>query len=270
MLTRWQQNSIIIVLAILVGFVGALWLKTPKLCIEEDAQAQASKACRDAHELEKPTTITYWERTVDDPVALYTAILALFTVIMGIGTLGLVFVTAKQASDNQEAVKASVRSAKAARRSARTAESALTDLERPWVFQGELVLKSRSRTDVKFNNWWVAVQWRNVGRAPARLDRIEYRFQNIETLPPKPDYSDFNIIGVPDVLPHGDKFECQPRGLGTPETKPDGNPVEYVFYGRLIYREMNGREHQSGFAYMLAPYGNMALVYANDAYNYYT
>lgn len=128
----------------------------------------------------------------------------------------------------------------------------------------------RNTPNVQFNDWMISVQWRNVGRMPAMIQHFQYRFTDIEDFPTVPNYSQMlEFDTVPSLTP-GDDFETQKVGVGGGCLKPDGTPITFVFWGRLIYAEMNGKTRYSGFAFQLAPMGNLSLEYGGEPYNYYT
>jgi hypothetical protein len=90
----------------------------------------------------------------------------------------------------------------------------------------------------------------------------------MDFLPPVPDYAKCQPLGVVPSLPAGGDFETSQVGPGQ-GIKVDGSPIQYVFWGRLLYREMNGTGHESGFALLVVPFGAGAGELDNDGYNYY-
>lgn len=160
--------------------------------------------------------------------------------------------------------------AEAARRSADIAERALTENERPWVFRDIVTVTWPPyvpRTAV--NAWFVSLKWKNVGRSPALLKAGIFKIANVKDLPPTPDYSGGSPLSLVAALAQGADYDTQPVGTGAPQPT-DGTVIQYVFYGRIEYTEMNGKDHASGFAIMLGTHFPAAQDYNNDAYNYYT
>ena len=158
------------------------------------------------------------------------------------------------------------------RQSARIAERALTEHERPWIFRDFVTVTWRHRPEVPMNDWMISLRWKNFGRAPATLMEFVFKIQDVATLASRPDYSQCAPLGIIDAMPAKDdvEFNTQPVGLAIPGIKKNGDPIQYVFWGRLKYKEMNGTEHASGFALQLIPIVSGAASHNNDAYNYYT
>ncbi|WP_322414179.1 hypothetical protein [Mesorhizobium huakuii] len=83
----------LIAIAFFLGVCGVAqadpwWLEPPPPAIQENQQS-APDAPKDQNP-KNEVGETFWERTVSDPVALSTVIIALFTVVLGIGTWVLV------------------------------------------------------------------------------------------------------------------------------------------------------------------------------------
>ena len=77
------------------------------------------------------------------------------------------------------------KSVEAAEKSANAAVSALTDLERPWIFVEKAHIKRREDKGQPIlpNFWWISFVCRNVGRAPAIVEECLVKIQDITTLP---------------------------------------------------------------------------------------
>ncbi|WP_158925469.1 hypothetical protein [Acidisphaera sp. S103] len=161
------------------------------------------------------------------------------------------------------------RSTKAAQKAAAMAERALSEHERPWVFLEEIKVDLRQDPGRWFNNHATRLKWKNVGRSPGLLRSFEYKFIAENQLPNEPDYCDMRQFSIDPTLPVGKEFCTQP--IYTPRTAISSEqPIEYVCFGRLTYAEMSGKEHRSGFAFLLAPGGALHIHYARGTYNYYT
>jgi len=98
--------------------------------------------------------------------------------------------------------------------------------------------------------------------------QFQFAITDMDDLSPTPDYRKCDHLGVVPSLPEGADFETQQVGPSR-GTKADGKAIQYVFWGRLLYAEMNGTDHVSGFAIMLNPHASFALEYNSDSYNYY-
>lgn len=202
--------------------------------------------------------------------AIASIIVAFFTGTLWWVTWGMVRIARDQRADMLRSINAAEKAAKAARKSAKVAEQTLVEHERPWVFRYTVHVEWRDMPNIPFNNWMISLKWKNVGRSPALIKKYEFSFVDKDKLPITPDYSKCTQVGVVSSIANGDSFKTQKVGLSLGgEKRPDGKPVEYVFFGRLIYTDMNGRHHCSGFALMIAPIGCFALEYNSDSYNYY-
>ena len=83
-------------------------------------------------------------------------------------------------------------------------------------------------------------------------------------MPDIPDYSR-NLIYLmcPGYVAPGD-------GVDTSQVGPaPGRADDLVFFGKITYRELNGKEHHTGFALDIAPYMPAFSRHNNDAYDYY-
>jgi hypothetical protein len=92
---------------------------------------------------EQPERISFWQRTVNDPINLFTGVLAILTVAL---------------------VGASIWQGWLTRQSVDVARRALTDLERPYVFLADIALNLINREKPQFS-----VHMHNYGRTPANI-----------------------------------------------------------------------------------------------------
>lgn len=163
--------------------------------------------------------------------------------------------------------------AQAAQKSADAAERALVEYDRPWIFRGPVKIRWRDKLGASGagrqpNNWYLQLSWRNIGRQPAIIDRFEFKIAEKNSLPPVPDYSAADVLPVVTALPGGDDFSMQEFGP-RPRENVDGETRELVVFGRVLYREMTGKHHVTGFALALSPFFPAAVEFSGDAYNYY-
>jgi hypothetical protein len=154
------------------------------------------------------------------------------------------------------------------RRSVRVAERALVEVERPWIFRGIVTIRWRDKDAMKPNDWCVKIAWKNVGRMPALIDRIEFKIKDKKSLPTTPDYAGADVLAFIPSLAQDQEHETGEVGIAK-ATDDNGVLIEYVFFGRVIYREMNGTERHSGFAICMSPYFPAAVEFNSAAYNYY-
>jgi hypothetical protein len=207
----------------------------------------------------RPATVPNYVTTLrssvfgkSDPVAFFTLWLVAFTGILGIATIGLLFAT---------------------NRTAQIAERALTEHERPWIFFSGATISLRSVPASGLpppNNFYVSLHWTNVGRAPALIDACEFVFVDKDCLPPFPDYSNVQQLNTNRTMAAGDDFRTNDVGPASYGTLKNGQAVQLVMFGRLRYRELNGKEHTTGFAIEIAPQMAAFVACSNAAYEYYT
>lgn len=191
---------------------------------------------------------TFWQRTTKDPTAFFALWTAAFTGVLAISTIFLWNAT---------------------KRTAQIAERALSEVERPWLFiEGATV----SRRDLpgepmEPNNWFISFRCRNVGRTPAVVEECIIQLHDKDQLPETPHY-DLTFRGpVPRWLSANETFDTHPMG---PAIRiKDGRAIQFVVFGRLAYKELNGKEHHSGFAVEVSPHVAAFWGYPNDAYDYY-
>jgi hypothetical protein len=188
------------------------------------------------------------------------AVTAIATIVIAAFTIVLALVTGRQAHLTRIA-------AEAAKQSAFVAERALTELERPWIFiQGAKLTWRDSQLPGQprlRNDWYISLKLKNVGRMPAIIYAIVFKIEDKATLPPTPDYRNSGALTCPGTIAPGDEVDTNDVGPGP------GRQNELVFYGKITYRELNGKEHHSGFALDIAPFMPAFSRHANDAYDYY-
>jgi hypothetical protein len=148
-------------------------------------------------------------------------------------------------------------------------------LERPWLFLQATKIIWRDTplpagatggaavgTRV-LNDWFITLKFRNIGRMPAVIEACAFKIEDKASLPQVPDYSNSSFLGTPRTVRSGDIIETQSVGPSP------GRPDPLVFYGRVTYKELNGRTHHTGFALEMSWYFPACSPYNNDAYDYY-
>lgn len=175
----------------------------------------------------------------------------------------ILFVYIKQSDIMRRQLKAAFRTANAAKRSADTASRALADLERPWLFSEGVRVIARQKPPYE-NNWFIQFHFKNVGRMPALVEACDIKFGERAILPPVPDYSNAVPVGINRTIPVGESAETQTIGPAVV-----GHNREMVAYGRLIYLELNGTRHHTGFSFAVSPVFPASVAYPSDTYNYY-
>lgn len=140
----------------------------------------------------------------------------------------------------------------------------LLKLERPLVIlKGFNVHNRNPQPGGNINNWILTLDFRNVGRTPAFIYDLIFKIVDRDTLGQFPDYTGFSSLAVVPVLATGGKFVPQPFGVG-------GRTGKLVVFGRLIYKDVAGMAHSTGFAMDIASYMPTGSTYGGDSYNYHT
>ncbi len=136
---------------------------------------------------------------------------------------------------------------------ARIAERALTEHERPWLF---MLGSTVSRRDLPGqapipNNYFVNLRWKNVGRSPAVIRDCRFIFEDYTAMANEPDYSRCLQFGLPRTVAVGEEIEMQnPVG---PAPGPN-NAAEKAMWGKVIYAELGGKTHTTGFCIRVSQY----------------
>ncbi len=175
-------------------------------------------------------------------------------------------IAGEQLADLDAVVRTSQETTAAAARSA----DVVIQLERSWLFIDKYRLSSDDAYATP-NNWTIVLRWRNVGRAPAVVEEFILKIRDGDALPPSPDYSDASLIvcNAHAVMP-GHAFVTQRVGPSAAIAMKNGKPVRFAVFGKLIYRQLSGARHSTGFALSVSPDAPTASVYRNDAYNYWS
>jgi hypothetical protein len=153
-------------------------------------------------------------------------------------------------------------------RHAAIAEQALFNLERPWLFPERVEIKSRSQPPY-VNDWYITFIFRNVGRMPAIIEGCLIKFQDKDTLSPRPDYTGAAQVNTPRTVAQGDTFSTGPVGP-SPGRLKNGKPIQFIAFGKLSYKELSGKFHKTGFAVAVSPTFPAFGGYQENGCEYYT
>ena len=191
--------------------------------------------------------LRFWNWTTHDPVAFYASVVALFTAVLGVSTILLW---------------------KATKRSAEIAGRGLSEHERPWLFlQGAAIARRElPRQTIVPNNFFIRLKWKNVGRSPAVIEECSFKFEDTNKVGIEPDYLDAGHLNTNSTVSVGEEFETNAVG---PAPSPANADIQYIMFGRLTYREINGRRHHTGFALNISPHIAAFSRYSETAYDYY-
>lgn len=153
--------------------------------------------------------------------------------------------------------------AEAAKKSADTAERALADVERPWLFAESVRALARDEHPKPDNQWTISFGFRNIGKMPALIEECVIKIIDKDKAPPIPDYTGAAHVSTIGVVAVNQEFKTQGYGLA------DGRPDVRLVFGRFTYKELNGKVHKVGFAVDVAPIGILTAYYPVEAYHYY-
>jgi hypothetical protein len=163
--------------------------------------------------------------------------------------------------------------ANAARDSADVARTALTELERPWlVIEAFHVVLRHGQIDANMvNNWYISFVVRNMGRAPALIDRCAILIRDRDELPANPNYENLSSLNCKASIAAGETTETGQIGP-SPEAarKDDGTARRLVVYGKVEYRELRGTAHVTAFAAEVSSVMPAASTYDNASYEFHT
>jgi hypothetical protein len=185
---------------------------------------------------------TFWQGLIKDPSA---AVTAFFTAVLSVSTIFLWRATHK---------------------TAQIAERSLTELDRPWLFLAGVRIQRREgpHDPIVPNNFFVSFTWKNVGRSPAIIVDCIVKFAEKSALQPRPDYSNFIELQAEATVGNGESFTTNQIGPG-----PTSEDTFLVAFGRLRYKELNGKTHSSGFAVEISPHMAAFNRHNNDNYDFY-
>jgi hypothetical protein len=240
-------------------------LSQPSAPARDAMHHQASDTNRNQKNDKGSESESLWQKITNEPVAFTTLCLTAVTGVLAASTVGLWIVTAR----------ASARQSKDMRDSIAVAERAFVEVDRPWLFLESTkivwadsplppgVPKGNAIGTGVYNDWFITLRFKNVGRMPAIVQECITKTEPKESLSSSPDYSNPAPLNIQRTIAPGDIAEARPIGTG------NHTPTPLVFYGRLTYRELNGREHHIGFALEMSWYMPACSPYASDAYDYY-
>ena len=77
--------------------------------------------------------LNWFYKFIDDPISLFTFVLAISTILLWLDTRGLRKIGIEEARGNKEALVVATIAANAAKKAAEVAESALLNVERPYI-----------------------------------------------------------------------------------------------------------------------------------------
>ena len=150
--------------ALILLLIGGIFVVTSPEYSHHSQYSQRAKPPEHKKDCENPFC-AFWRWTTHDPVAFYTSVLAIFTGVLSISTIGLWVVTWRGGVRQSRDMEAAIAAAQAANQISR--DGIVAD-QRAWVKIGELqvdqeiVFDSEGETLV-----FVSVKVTNIGKTPA-------------------------------------------------------------------------------------------------------
>jgi hypothetical protein len=187
--------ALVISLAMAVG-VMALHLPPP---ITEEQYAAAQKAAKEAACSYSPLRC-FWNWTTHDPVAFFTSVLAVFTGILGVSTIGL-WVQTRKAADAAQAAADYIPNVERARLYILVAGSIDPEIKRAAGYDHP------NSGDMNLGAMSIAYKFKNFGKTPAFIREIGHRIVLAENNPQVVDYISQVPITVAHVLGEGDETD---------------------------------------------------------------
>ncbi len=119
---------------------------------------------------------------------------------------------------------------------------------------------------------YIVLTCRNEGRSPAWIEEKRARFQIVDVLPPKPDFSSAEFIqvgpepiGIGKALPHTNHIYWLATGTGH-----EGLGKTMVVYGIVTYRDIFNKLRETTFGYRITPSRELVRLEDMREYNKYT
>jgi hypothetical protein len=156
---------------------------------------------------------------------------------------------------------------RASERQLNLSERSLNELERPWLFLSSVSIRWRSRAPdgpLIFNNWFAKIHWKNIGRSPAIVESCVFAIVDKSRLPAIPAYSPGMELSVQHTIAAAETVESSEVGPSP------GRDEHLIFYGRIVYRELGGKTHETGFAIEMSHVMPAYVSHNNREYNYFT
>jgi hypothetical protein len=214
------------------------WRELPRAAPAADTAPQPNAGSEHGGSQNRPVEEKgFWDRVIGDPVALFTAILTAFTGVLAISTLLLWWHTWGAAA--------------AAQKAANVAESALLDLERPYMFLLFEGLVTSSNPPEKTMIPIVQFRFKNYGKTPAIIASIKCGFEVGAEPPAERPMIDLpmrweRVISSEKTT---DLFELSITPPMTGQVREDylQRRTTLWLYGKITYRSIFNRDHETEF-----------------------
>jgi hypothetical protein len=141
-------------------------------------------------------------------------------------------------------------------------------MERPYLFIEKIPIRKRDMIEVP-NSFWISFIWRNVGRMPALIKGCVFKIEDVDTLPPIPDYTNASPLNTVCTVAANETFTTNEFGPAPEKGIKNGKPIQFIIYGKLTYAELNGKIHHTGFAIEVSQHLPACRTYNKDAYEWH-
>lgn len=210
---------------------------------------------------EKPPK-SFWEKTVDDPVATFTAMLTVFTAVLAVVAIVQIYFLTKADNIARIAAEAAKASAIAATDQVSLSKEALITTERAFVYCERVnSIWTADKITELVVKWTFQPIWKNSGKTPTKraINKISWWIGvDVGDIPANFDFTDANnpgqtIIG-PDATMHGLTIDLDIDTL----QKIRSNSAHAYIWGWIDYDDIfaNTRRHRTEFCVEIQVTGN--------------
>lgn len=250
-------RSRVITLAALLCFFGLLMFATwPSKHPHPPAHAQAAgeRGDQTANENggEKPKE-SFWRRTVDDPIALFTGALTIFTAVLaGVSAVQFYFIIRadRTARDSADAAQLAAKAADLSAQAAIGVALPSLHIERLGPMLADEAF------DIWIRHLGIRIDIRNYGKTPAFVtDVILNVHLSKDELPTSPVYKPFYRFRKRFVVDGGACYSFDDDSHINPFTKEDieaiaAGAIVLQVYGVIRYRDFLDAAHECGFLFL--------------------
>jgi len=249
----WRRWLIILsgALIISIGLYWWDWARLP-IHIQQNQQAQAEHPAKQGSTHPEKT---FWERTTDDPIAVFNLLLVVFTGVLAVSTIGLGIATYKlwRTSETHAVhMEQSVKTAQKAAAAASLHAQAAISVELPAIFVTNVALHASGTEDLatRLKRRVISITFQNFGRTPAFLVRSSATVVVSKDLPESPSYT--TIVRYPPgtLIERGHPYTMNlpPREYNALQVEDIINGIEILWvYGFVSYRDFIKRCRKIGF-----------------------
>lgn len=156
---------------------------------------------------------------------------------------------------------------------ARLSSERQNNIERPWIFISQARVVRREGVPINPNlpnNWYISFVFKNIGRTPALIKTCVTTIAIKGELLEFPNYEGCNELVTQSSLSASESFETDQFGPSPEKTIINGETANLVVYGKITYTQLNGTEHETGFAVDVSPNFPAFSTFAKKNYEFFT